>query len=82
MINFISISAKSLSLFEGSFIYNNKIISFIQNEEYLNIRKISKQKNLNSDYEIKATKNINIKKYKKIIRFQIYFHLLIVPITT
>ena len=66
MINFISISTKRLSLFEGNFIYNNKIISFIQNEEYLNIRKISQQKNLNSDYEIKATKNINIKKYKKI----------------
>ena len=66
IINFISISAKKLSLFEGTLIYNNKIISFIQNEEYLNIRKISQQKNLNSDYEIKATKNINIKKYKKI----------------
>ena len=66
MINFIFISTKKISLFEGSLIYNNKIISFIQNEEYLNIRKISEQINLNSDYEFKISKNINIKKYKKI----------------
>lgn len=66
LINFISVSAKKISLFEGSFIYNNKIISFIQNEEYLNLRKISEQKNLNLDYQFKAGKKINIKKYKTI----------------